>query len=77
MKQEMLDTIGVPEFYSDRLGTIEDAGNGMIRSVRCIERGGVLIPIYSCVVPAITMLRDGPIYRAMSMKVVGMAAQTH
>jgi hypothetical protein len=53
----MIDTFGVPEYYSDRIGDIEDAGNGMIRVVRCIERHGVLIPVFSLVTPAIAMLR--------------------
>jgi hypothetical protein len=74
---EMLDTFGVPEFYSDHVGAIEDAGSGMIRIVRCIERGGVLIPVFSCIVPALTVLKDAPRFRDVAMRVTMEMASAH
>jgi hypothetical protein len=67
---EMLNTIGVPEYFTTHIGAIEDAGNGMIRVIRCIERGGSLIPVVSCVVPAIAMLTANPILREAAQKIV-------
>lgn len=67
---EILDTFGAPEFWSDRIGEIEDAGNGMMRIVRCIERHGVLIPVFSCVTPAISVIHDGPRFREVAMRIV-------
>jgi hypothetical protein len=68
--KEMLDCVGVPEFYSDKLGALEGAGNGMVRAVRCIERNGVLIPVFSCVMPAYGVLKDGPRFREMCLRVI-------
>lgn len=73
----MLDTFGVPEFWSDRLGAVEDAGNGMVRTVRCIERNGVLIPVFCCITPAVAMLRDGPRYKDICLKVINETAPAH
>jgi hypothetical protein len=71
---QLLDTFGVPEYYSDRLGAIEDAGSGMVRTVRCIERHGVLIPVFSCVTPALVLLKDGPRFREMCLQIIEAAA---
>jgi hypothetical protein len=46
-----LDCIGVPEYFTTHLGSVEDVGNGLIRMVRCIQRNGVLIPVFSVVLP--------------------------
>lgn len=73
---EMIDTFGVPEYYSDRIGAIEDAGCGMIRIVRCIERHGVLVPVFSCVTPALGILQDQPRFREIARKVVFGAMAT-
>jgi hypothetical protein len=73
----MIDTFGVPEYWSDKLGALEDAGNGMLRTVRCIERNGVLVPVFSCVMPAIAVLKDGPRYRETCMKIVGGIISAH
>jgi hypothetical protein len=53
-----LDLVGVPEFFAPALGAIEDAGHGLLRVVRCIERHGGLIPVYSNVIPIEEMLRQ-------------------
>jgi hypothetical protein len=68
----MIDTFGVPEFYSDRLGEIEDAGNGLIRVVRCIDRHGILIPVFSLVTPALSTIQEAPRFREIAIKIVGM-----
>jgi hypothetical protein len=44
----------------------------MVRVVRCIERHGVLIPVFSLVTPAVVMLRDEPRFRAMANKIAGL-----
>jgi hypothetical protein len=59
----VIDCFGVPEYFVTHVGSIEDAGGGMVRIVRCIERNNVLIPVFSMVTPAIGMMRLGPIMR--------------
>jgi len=54
---EMLDTFGVPEFYTSHVGAIEDAGDGMVRVIHCVTRNGVQCPVYSNVLPARSVLR--------------------
>ena len=51
----MIDTFGVLEYYSDKIGEIENAENGLIRVVRCIERRGVCHASGGAALP-----RDGP-----------------
>ena len=58
MSDQVIDCVGVAEYYADRLGSIEDAGNGMVRCVRCVERHGVLMPVYSVIVPAVTLIQE-------------------
>lgn len=70
MAEQILDCIGVPEFYSDRLGALEDAGNGMMRVVRCIERNGELIPVFSFILPAVAVLQDCGKYREVAQSIV-------
>lgn len=53
----MLDTIGVPEFFVTHAGSIEDAGDGLVRVVRCVVRHGVLVPVYSTISPACHVLK--------------------
>lgn len=75
---ETIDAFGVPEFYSDRIGTIEDAGNGMMRWVRCVERGGILIPVFSVVSPATSVfLRDSIRIREMAEEIVKGGGSAH
>lgn len=66
---EMLDTFGVPEFFTTHLGALEDAGGGMLRVIRCIERRGVLIPVVSVIMPALNVLQDSPRFREVTQKV--------
>lgn len=76
---ELLDCVGVPEYFTTHVGSIEDAGSGMIRIVRCIERNGLLIPICSLVTPALEVLQDGPRFREIAMRVAkkGAGAAVH
>jgi hypothetical protein len=67
---QMLDLFGVPEFWADRIGAIEDAGFGMMRVVRCIERNGVLVPVFSCVTPALGVLQDNARFREIAQQIV-------
>jgi hypothetical protein len=56
-RPEMLDDAHVQEIFYTHIGSIEDAGSGMIRIVRCVERHGFLIPVLSTVSPAISVLK--------------------
>jgi hypothetical protein len=64
----LIDTFGVPEYFCPMLGAIEDAGDGMIRIVRCISRNGVLIPVVSCIIPAHSVLQVDPVLREVALK---------
>jgi hypothetical protein len=68
----MIDTFGVPEYFADKIGAIEDAGHGMVRIVRCIERQGILIPVFSLVTPAVAMLQEAPRFREMANRITCM-----
>lgn len=68
----MLDTYGVPEFYADHIGAMEDAGNGMVRIIKCVTRQGVIIPVYSFISPATTLLYNNEHMRAFARRVLGM-----
>lgn len=76
-KLEMLDTFGVPEFYADHIGAIEDAGHGMMRVVKCVKRQGVLIPVYSFVAPAAAFLQNDREMRAFAMHMLGGEMLAH
>jgi hypothetical protein len=56
--ESVVDTFGVPEYFAPAY-RMEDAGDGMIRIVRGIERHGIFIPACSTVMPAITVMRLG------------------
>ena len=68
MTEQVLDTFGVPEYYADRLGGIEECGNGMVRCVRCVQRHGVLVPVYSVIVPACTLIQESAVIREIANK---------
>lgn len=67
---EMLDAINAPEFYTTHTGLIEDAGDGAIRVIRCVKRGGVLVPVYSSVLPATCCLRSIEAARDFCLKLL-------
>ena len=77
MSDEVVDMFGVPEFYADRLGLVEEAGNGLVRCVRCVERRGILTPVYSVVVPACTLVQESPRIREIANKAFRIEARTH
>jgi len=52
-----IDTFGVPEYFASNVGLIEDAGDGMVRLVYCVNRQGVQIAVCSNVAPAQAILR--------------------
>lgn len=54
---DMLDDAHVQEVFYTHIGAIEDAGSGLVRIVRCIERHGLLIPVLSTVSPAMSVLK--------------------
>ncbi len=51
-EQQLLDMYGIPEYYTTHAGLIEDAGDGVLRVVRCVMRNGGLQPVYSALAPA-------------------------
>lgn len=55
MSEQILDCFGVPEHYVTHIGAVESAENGNVRVIRCIKRGGVLVPVYSVVSPLMNM----------------------
>lgn len=70
-----VDTFGVPEYFTTDV-QLESAGNGLVRSIRFVRRGATLIPVFSYVTPAISMMRNGPQHRefAQGVLIVEMAA---
>lgn len=56
MTLEMMDAIGVPEFFCTTVGRIESAGDGCVRLYGCSEKGGLLVPQYCVVMPALSLL---------------------
>jgi len=62
-----IDTFGVPEFFTTHLH-LEAAGNGLIRSIRLIERGGIMIPVFSYVTPASSMIINGPMHKEFAQE---------
>lgn len=74
MSEQVLDCVGVPDFFVTE-AVMEDAGNGMVRTIRCIKRRGVLIPVVSYVTPAAAVLEVIPLVTNFSMEVLqSMAA---
>lgn len=64
---EMLDGIGIPEFFYTTIGKTEDAGGGCVRIYCCIERGGNLIPQFTVVMPAESLLTAADRARAAAL----------
>lgn len=60
---EMLDAAGLPEIYTTHMGLIEDAGDGMLRVVRCVKRHGVLVPRVCIIMPALNVIEDRERFR--------------
>ena len=61
MSNLAVDTLGIAEFFFTH-AILEDAGNGLVRVVRCVKRRGELMPVCSTVQPALGVLglaRDG------------------
>lgn len=67
---EMLDTFGVPEHFATHVGKIEDAGNGMMRVIHCIQRNGVLMPVCTLVRPASAVLMICPELRDFAIQIM-------
>jgi hypothetical protein len=65
-----IEMLGVPEFYADRFGGIEHAGNGVVRLVRSAQRGGMIVPVVTIVSPAIEMLRSATLARDFIEKLI-------
>lgn len=61
---EMLDADDLPEIYTTHLGLLEDAGDGMLRVVRCVKRHGVLLPRVCIIMPALNVLEDRERFRS-------------
>ena len=66
----MIDIDTVPEYFASNVGLIEDAGDGMVRLVYCVNRQGVQIAVCSNVVPAHAILRFCRDTEAMATQVM-------
>lgn len=67
--QEMIDTIGAPEFYVTKIGKTEAAGGGCVRVYLCIERGNMLLTQFTVVMPALAMLEAAQVSQAAALEV--------
>jgi len=76
-KMEMMDTFGVPEFFADHIGAIEDVGNGMIRVIKCVRRQGTLIPVYSFICPATMAIHNDGLMRTFALRMVQGGDRAH
>jgi hypothetical protein len=76
-RQEIFDTFGAPEYFYTHIGAIEDAGGGMLRIIRCIVRGGLLIPVCSTVAPASSVIQHGKDAREFGFKMLQDHAAAH
>lgn len=56
MSSEMADGFGIPEFFITKVGRVECAGGGCVRSYGCSERGGILVPQYTVIMPILSMI---------------------
>ena len=56
LAMELMDCVGVPEFFVTAIGKTEHAGGGCVRIYCCIQRGDVLLPQLTIVVPAASLL---------------------
>lgn len=53
---EMADATGVPEFFYTDVGKTEHAGGNCLRIYCCIQRDGQLIPQFTVVMPAMSIM---------------------
>ena len=53
---QMLDATGVQEFFYTTIGKTEPAGGGCVRVYCCVEREGVLVPVFTVVMPAMSLV---------------------
>lgn len=77
MGDTLLDTFGVPEFFTTHLGEVEDAANGMMRVIRCVKRGNVLVPVCTLVMPAMNVLKESNRYRDMAHQILHGEMMAH
>ena len=77
---EMLDAFGIPEYFYTTIGKTEDAGGGCVRIYCCIERGGDLMPQFTVVMPATSLLTAAKVAEDAALDVFRrerMAELTH
>jgi hypothetical protein len=72
-----IEMLGVPEFYTDRFGGIEHAGNGIVRLIRSAQRGGAIVPVVTLVCPAIELLRSATLTRDYLEKMMREGSDHH
>lgn len=65
---QMADAYGIPEFFITVVGRIECAGGGCVRSYGCSERGGLLVPQYSVIMPIANMIEATRFVQANTMR---------
>jgi peroxiredoxin len=72
----MADAYGVPEFFATHYN-LEDAGGNCARIYGCTERGRLLIPHYSVVVPAQFLISSSQRVLEFSRKMLVGAGLAH
>lgn len=77
MSGHLVDVTGMPEYFVTELGHVEDAGNGLLRVVRCIKRNGMLIPVFSQIIPAQSVLESLSTVSEMSRKILRGSGPRH
>jgi len=73
----MADHYSVPEYFTTHVGLVEDAGGRNMRVVRCIKRGGILLPVYSFITPTINMIKCVPPVQQAAMHLHNLALADH
>lgn len=66
MATEMLDATNLQEIFTTHLGALEDAGDGMVRVIRCIKRNDLLVPVAVLIIPAMNILKEHMRYKAVA-----------
>lgn len=76
---KMTDYVNVPEYFATDVGLIEDAGGGNCRMIRCIKRGGILLPVYSLVSPTMNLITQSAAVHAEASRILARyrADQVH
>lgn len=51
--------ISAPEFFWTHIGKVENAGSNCLRFYCCVQKGNVLEPVFTCVIPVQEVIAAG------------------